>query len=675
MTWGGLRGAVGLALAIRLKRDKAGGAIGDDEAYRVFFYTAGIAFLTLIINATTCPMLVNWLGIAASNKAKTRVLHEIVKRMAEMVDDETGTVRKNVDHMLEEVMDHLDEELMKGEETSQFARQLSPGLHPTKIKQPYAIIKDYEDAKEEFNFAVSDLNKRLLGWQERHPLLVQEKRLIQLTRMGDVNPDMVRTINESFLALVRAELWEQIQRGEFVEGTRSSEMLLNSNTKAFQQASRGLLDFQSMCAMLGITEQAVDENGDPKTAQEQQLEEPDSSDSARKVYVRKSTKDLVAKSGDAPRRWDSGNLANFGVAVDHSLGGKKRSFTSRAKRLVKSVSFQGTIVFVICCNAVVIFFDPGAGSENSGLFVAIDCLFMQFYLTELFLKLAVLGKAYFMDAWNALDFMCVVLGLFGIITTLLVEAGILSSGNISSEMLLIRLGRVFKLLRLMRIVALVKFLRKMHAQYNNKKVSTDLAISLELIFTLRGFVNAHLQAQKQFLQYFGPQIQRCECGNKLMRDAIFCRKCGKKLPDDMPPSCAIQGGEQARCMMESWTAVYSAIYLASGEMDKVDEEGEWILEGLCALRDSAVVVKKLTNFALDAANSGVILAKDAETIIHPLHHHLRMTDRLMADAHSGIQDEKVRNQSDGGRSSVRLERFKNSGDAKWRPCQGRRESE
>merc|ERR1719284_2114639 len=119
------------------------------------------------------------------------------------------------------------------------------------------------------------------------------------------------------------------------------------------------------------------------------------------------------------------------------------------------------------------------------IFVAVDCLFMVFYLTELLLKLLVLRKAYFLDAWNALDFMCVVLGLFGIATTTLVEAGVLSSNAISSEMLLIRLGRVFKLLRIMRIAALVKFVRKMQARMNKVKVTPELALHLENVFTLR----------------------------------------------------------------------------------------------------------------------------------------------------------------------------------------------
>merc|ERR1719478_876945 len=62
MTWGGLRGAVGLALAIQVYNDRAphydgiqGEQITPENGRRVLFYVGGVALLTTIINATTCP--------------------------------------------------------------------------------------------------------------------------------------------------------------------------------------------------------------------------------------------------------------------------------------------------------------------------------------------------------------------------------------------------------------------------------------------------------------------------------------------------------------------------------------------------------------------------------------------------------------------------------------------
>merc|ERR1712232_1123705 len=44
MTWGGLRGAVGSALGILVKMERANGKIDSKTAERVLFYVGGVAF-------------------------------------------------------------------------------------------------------------------------------------------------------------------------------------------------------------------------------------------------------------------------------------------------------------------------------------------------------------------------------------------------------------------------------------------------------------------------------------------------------------------------------------------------------------------------------------------------------------------------------------------------------
>merc|ERR1719350_2081547 len=74
MTWGGLRGAVGLALAIQVNRERADGNIDKKEADRVLFFVGGIALLTLIVNANSCPHLVRILGITQTPHVKERLI-------------------------------------------------------------------------------------------------------------------------------------------------------------------------------------------------------------------------------------------------------------------------------------------------------------------------------------------------------------------------------------------------------------------------------------------------------------------------------------------------------------------------------------------------------------------------------------------------------------------------
>jgi hypothetical protein len=295
--------------------------------------------------------------------------------------------------------------------------------------------------------------------------------------------------------------------------------------------------------------------------------------------------------------------------------------------------------------------DPGPDSEEAIKFLIIDCCFLLVYLFEFIAKLIVLRSGYFMNGWNALDFVCVVLGFFGVFTTLLVQLDVISASAISSEMLLIRLGRVFKMIRLLRVVIILKFLRKLNARMRGETITPELALHLELMYTLRGFIQAHLQSQAKFLVYFGAQLQRCQCGSKLMKDSEFCRKCGTKRPDDMPADLfySLTGPEQARCILESWTSIFHATVVASSQCDRVDEFGHWILEGLESLRETTEVTEQLTDFVMQAADDGVILPKDAERIIHPIHDHLKLSGRIVRDTHAGIHRNVLEKKTSGNR--------------------------
>merc|ERR1719454_1619746 len=137
------------------------------------------------------------------------------------------------------------------------------------------------------------------------------------------------------------------------------------------------------------------------------------------------------------------------------------------------------------------------------MYLVVDAIFLAIYIFEFVLKLSVLRLKYFTDGWNALDFMCVVLGLFGISMKILVELGSMDEDSVSSEMQLMRLNRMFKLMRLMRVVTVVKFARKMHAKWKGKTVDPELAEQLDKIFTLKAFVQAHLATQSKLLRFLG----------------------------------------------------------------------------------------------------------------------------------------------------------------------------
>jgi sodium/hydrogen exchanger 10/11 len=651
MTWGGLRGAVGLALSITVMRDRAENNIDEDEANLVFFFTAGIAFLTLMINATTCPTLVNSLGIAKCPESKNKVLMDIVRRLEEKREESGREEQCAVAEVLDYVVHHIDFEDSEhhGEHSDKprtsKLRGATDGM-PDKadghsahaaektednsdrrgsngsngmiwlnneiyLKSGADLVADYKMIKQTF-LTVPDVNKELLGWDGNWPTEFQEQNLFRLVQGPNPDAGMVRTITESFLALVRGDFWAQIHRGEFVEGTHSIEALLTTNSKAMHMSARGVTDYDCLSEYLGIHERSK----------------------------------VKAREGAAVEVEDLNVTLDFDES-DTSLRNKMR-------KVVEHGIFNACILLVICVNAIFIFLDPGPDSDDAVTFLIIDSCFLTIYIFEMAAKLYVMHKAYFTNGWNALDFVCVILGIFGVGTTILVQLDVVSASAISSEMLLIRLGRVFKMIRVMRIVVILKFLRKLQAKWRGEPISPELAIHLELIFTLRGFIQAHLQSQQKFLKYFGAQKQRCQCGNKLLMDSAFCRKCGTKRPADMPIEgfYSITGCEQARTILESWTAIFHATIVASLECTKADAFGHWILEGLESLRETAEVTEKLADFVMQAADDGVILPKDAERIIHPMHEHLKLTSVIVRDTHSGIHRKVLERQSTGDRETA-----------------------
>ena len=80
--WGGLRGTVGLALALQLtdsigKTDPMLSAVGE----KILLHTAGIVLLTLLVNATTMIPLLKILGISEVSGFKKGVMKNAIKRL------------------------------------------------------------------------------------------------------------------------------------------------------------------------------------------------------------------------------------------------------------------------------------------------------------------------------------------------------------------------------------------------------------------------------------------------------------------------------------------------------------------------------------------------------------------------------------------------------------------
>eukprot|EP00978_Attheya_sp_CCMP212_P034946 scaffold149528_cov46-Attheya_sp.AAC.1 len=91
ISYGGLRGAVGIALAISLDNEVF--SITTNETYRTFTtqlfgFVGGIAFMTLVINGTLAGPLLRKLGLVSSSAVRLRVLEHYRHRTLEHLEDD-----------------------------------------------------------------------------------------------------------------------------------------------------------------------------------------------------------------------------------------------------------------------------------------------------------------------------------------------------------------------------------------------------------------------------------------------------------------------------------------------------------------------------------------------------------------------------------------------------------
>lgn len=74
--WGGLRGALALALALIIYAEESEPeGINKRTQSLILFHTCGIVTMTLLINGTTCAHLVDYLGIISNKVVKTKFKH------------------------------------------------------------------------------------------------------------------------------------------------------------------------------------------------------------------------------------------------------------------------------------------------------------------------------------------------------------------------------------------------------------------------------------------------------------------------------------------------------------------------------------------------------------------------------------------------------------------------
>jgi len=657
MTWGGLRGAVGLALAIQVSIERAGCKVSEQDSHKVLFYTCGVATLTLVVNASTCPALVRFLDIGRTDASSKKLMLNVYEHLHSMAH--LGTNRPAVVRLLDDILEEVHEKIDLNQGRQQKTNQSWPPHTGAKTEtvSPTTIHFTTRRAKTTFDSAVArhhdrvevdsgtmlitrlhqlrdlvcslpDGKKNLLKSMHENLPCELDQDLLATASSDDLNLEMVRVVYETFLSCVRTQYWEQIHKRLNFADTKQVDLLLASVSYAMNHAWHTLRDFDYVTSTLRLQVAAWESDNDddarvksdansdfmrPSWQQHVERWRQQEMDMSRHNSVfGKSVSNrtcTLAESLHTAENEISVGPVELGVAIKQHLISSHRlpSSTSFLEGLLNSTVVIIMTFVALALNGIFIYVEEQHRTEqnffNAGWLV-IELIFLFFFTSECLLKISALGKQFFFDLWNDFDLLVVILG----ITSLAIECSLrFKEASMSKEARLFRLAKVLRVMRVLRIFRLARFYMAIQAKLDGRNLSLQVAEYLRAVTVLTAFVQAHTASQEQ-LQYFFNEIGT----------------------QSMP--------EVARCIVESQISVYRAILVATCQLDQVNET---VMNGMNVLRESNTAMDKMVNYVMETRRRGLIGPREANIILHPLKDRMQLFSVELRESELGLLRETV----------------------------------
>lgn len=624
MTWGGLRGAVGLALAIQVNKGRAPNADGEPQidqkdAERLLFFVSGIAFMTTLINATTAPFLVKWLGITALPGARQTMLRMFHQQLVNWSMDsknppEVTASLKQMLHEAAEEIEHQDvsktgpmaarasltmsdphseasptatgshSKWQQSEKAAEQSQETGNPGSPTSITSPHSnrsvskqnsnnVVKATSGVIHQSQYDFQD-NKSLVAdvrlMEERYAQI--DKGGIQL--LGSELPENLMGKVDHMCQLIRDQ-WVDVGMAKVVNQCFLT-LVYNNYWKLIGQGKLRPGSPESDILLTSIRLSLS----------------PYRADLTDFDYVH----DQVLGQDEVRSDDDGVVSAEFGALAEGVAGNAHK--TGCIAPFVGSLHFNIFIAVTILLNSIVVIIEElfrHKGNDDNAFWLIADGLFTLIFVVEFVLKLTWLRCLYFRDSWNRFDFLLVVVGVLGLIMNLFQQGG-----SLAGQTRVMRLARVLRTMRFLRVFRLF-----------NARLSTDKYISLELskhlkkITTLSCFIEAHLMAQNDLVRYFG----------------------GNGEIDEIDES------ELARCILQSQFSTYQALFSAADTQKHI---GRDILHELQMLYQRKSITEDLSAFVEKAHKDGALSATEAHTIIHPLNHQIASCMKALNERVEGV---------------------------------------
>lgn len=193
MVWSGLRGAVGLALAIMVDLEPG---ISEERGGRLLFHVGGVAALTILINGTTASSLLTYLELTKSSDVKERMLSRFSRQEAKSAAD-----------------------LFEAELRGDHGDHRFQGASRSIVQKMVPALQSSAEAKS----VVSEV-----------------------VRSEEVELQLLSTYREVFLKIIQSRYWESIEEGIVPRYLPVARILLSSTDAALEASTRSLCDWDSI---------------------------------------------------------------------------------------------------------------------------------------------------------------------------------------------------------------------------------------------------------------------------------------------------------------------------------------------------------------------------------------------------------------------------------------------
>lgn len=261
IVWGGLRGALGIVLALLVEINQDSLGIPKVHADKFFFFVGGIATLTLLINASLADKVLTCLGLVGNeNLDKTLVMKQIRKRM-----------RRKMIHLVDHLKDTLNlssDDIIELRDICSVFRNNNDSNRNSTSDQLFdpsrSLLPDLRYLIKSINGSSAIMNERrfrsshsirtsLLENEDNESVDVGNNCVDGLSssfhesQRSVLHKDLTAYIRTIFLEIVRVKYWHYIHDGKLPRLSFSAQFLLYSIDVGLDNAHKSIELYNENC--------------------------------------------------------------------------------------------------------------------------------------------------------------------------------------------------------------------------------------------------------------------------------------------------------------------------------------------------------------------------------------------------------------------------------------------